>query len=49
MVQYHASMEALVLQAWRERWTELEWSINLKAALADDASEVNKLCGKVSQ
>ncbi len=45
MVQLRASLEAVVLQAWRDRWTELEWSINLKAALSEDASELNKLCG----
>lgn len=45
MVQFHPSLEALVLQAWRDRWSELEWSINLKSSLADDMSEINKLCG----
>lgn len=45
MVQLRASLEALVLQAWRDRWSELEWSINLKQALASDDGELNKLCG----
>ncbi len=46
MVQLRASLEALVMQAWRDRWTELEWSVNLKAALAEDTSELSKLCGR---
>ncbi len=48
MVQLRASLEALVLQAWRDRWTELQWIINLKAALSEDNSELNKLCGTIS-
>lgn len=47
MVQQRVSLEALVLAAWRERWTECEWSRQLNSALAQGPDDAERLPGKL--
>jgi len=43
---FAGKVKALLMRAWRERWTDIQWGVQLKKVLSSSAGDPKDLPGK---